>query len=198
MRLKAVLLVALLTLAPPSVFAQSGQMRQAPIDLKSEKQELEFTKNVELEKLRIERQKAWISGMAFMVPLMVAAITFALGIRNQAEQSKLQRGSQEKSATAQFELKAVEIVLSEKNPSSLKNKAGALKAIFPHRLPQDFLSQFNPKDFEGSNRGEGGVQPKLKFFEIVAQNPNKAKELAILWGQLFPGDTWIQRVIDTD
>ena len=196
MKFKTMLLATMLALSPFSIRAQSAAEQPPGADTQIEMQKFAFEKRIEMEKLHVERHKAWISGAAFMVPLMVAAITFALGIRNQAEQSRLQRESQEKSAIAQFELKAAEIVLSEKNPTALKNKAAALKALFPHRLPKDFVSQFDPKDFEGSHRGEGGLEPKLRFFEIAAENPEKAKELAALWGELFPGDTWVQRIKD--
>lgn len=153
----------------------------------------EAAQKLEREKLEVERMKAWITGASYMVPLMVAALSFALGVRNQAEQSRLQRESQEKTALAQFELKAAEIVLAEKGPVGLLNKARALKALFPHRLPEDFVAQFNPADYEGS-KGEGTVEAKLKFFELVSKVPGREREFAELWRALFPGDKWTERV----
>jgi len=84
-----------------------------------------------------------------MVPLMVAAFTLALGVWNQNQQARLQRETQERAERAQFELKAAELVLNEKGPVGAKNKAKALQALFPDKLPKDFVSSFNPADFEG-------------------------------------------------
>ena len=153
----------------------------------------EFNRSIEKEKLEIERLKSWITGISYTVPLMVAAVSFLLGVRNQAEQSRLQRESQEKTSLAQFELKAAEIVLAERGPVGTLNKARTLKAIFPRRLPEDFVAKLNPADFQ-SKTGEGSLEAKIKFFEIVSKETNSQKELALLWRKLFPGDTWTDRV----
>jgi hypothetical protein len=161
--------------------------------LKHESAVFEFNRKLEIEKLEVERLKAWITGASYMVPLMVAALSFALSVRNQAEQSRLQRESQEKTTIAQFELKAAEIALAEKNATATMNRAKALKALFPRRLPDDFVATFNPDDYTVKS-GEGSLDAKLKFFEIASKNPGHEKELAELWRSLFPGDSWTSRV----
>lgn len=117
--------------------------------LKLETEQAGFNRQLELQKLEMEKTKAWITGGSMMVPLMVAAFTLALGVWNQNQQARLQRETQERAERAQFELKAAELVLNEKGPVGAKNKAKALQALFPDKLPKDFVSSFNPADFEG-------------------------------------------------
>jgi hypothetical protein len=192
-------LAATVSSAAATTASTTSTADQVAVDrLKHEISMFEFQRKLEVDKLEVERLKAWITGISYMVPLMVAALSFLMSVRSQAEQSRLQRESQEKTALAQFELKAAEIVLAEKGPVGLLNKARALKALFPHRLPEDFVSKFNPADYEGGSKGEGGVEAKLKFFEIASKMPGKEKELSELWRTLFSGDTWTDRVKKSD
>lgn len=160
--------------------------------LKLDTEQAAFNRRLELEKLDVERMKAWITGGSLMVPLMVAAITFALGVRNQNQQARLQREAQEATERAQFELKAAEVVLDVKGPVAAKNKARALKALFPKRLPDDFVTSFNPSDFEGPKRES--YEAKVAFFEVAASHAKDISSVATLWKQLFPGDKWTERL----
>lgn len=161
--------------------------------LKMDSEQATYNRRLEQEKLDVERMKAWITGGSLMVPLMVAALTFALGVWNQSQQARLQRESQENAERAQFELKAAEIVMNEKGPVGAKNKARALKALFPTKLPDDFVTSFKPDDFEGPK--VESFEAKRVFFETAASGTADIKALATLWAQLFPGDKWPTRLL---
>jgi hypothetical protein len=160
--------------------------------LKLETAQADFNKELEQEKLSVERMKAWINGVSLTVPLMVAALTFALSVRNQNQQAKLQREAQAASERAQFELKAAEVVLNERTPVGARNKARALKALFPGKLPPEFVSSFNPEEFEGPK--VESFEAKKVFFEVAATKLPEIEALAMVWKKLFPGDTWVDRL----
>ncbi len=162
--------------------------------LRLDTEQAAFNRQLEQEKLAMEKTKAWITGASLMVPLMVAALTLALGVWNQNEQARLQREVQEKTERSDFELKAAEIVMNEKGPVGAGNKARALKALFPKKLPEDFVKSFNPDEFEGPKTES--IEAKKAFFQAAASKETDVRILAALWKQLFPGEKWPERLID--
>lgn len=160
--------------------------------LKLDTEQALFSRHLESEKLEVERMKAWITGVSLMTPLMIAAITLGLGVWNQNQQAKVQREIQAAAERLQFELKAAEIALSANGPISARNRARALKVLFPNRLPPDFLAAFNPDDFVGPK--VEFFEAKKAFFDAAASRATDIASLAELWKQLFPWDQWPERL----
>lgn len=94
---------------------------------KEERKELE----IEYEKLKIERIKAWGSILSIPMSFIVAALTIFYGIWSMDVNSKIN-----------FEMKAAEIVMNSNSPDEAANKAIALKKLFPNRLPSNFADAF--------------------------------------------------------
>lgn len=82
---------------------------------------------MDYERIRIERFKAWGTILAILIPLIVAIITIIYSIRSEYEKAK-----------NDFEIKAVEIVMSASSPQAATNKAIVLYELFPKRLPVNF------------------------------------------------------------
>ena len=127
--------------------------------LEERKLALEETKvEIEFEKLRVERLKGWTTGGSIVMSLLIAALTIAFGMWSQHRQvmtqidlqnrqSKAQLDLQEMSARSQFEIKAAEVVMDTNIPGVTHNKAKALLALFPGRLPENFAKSFDPSKY---------------------------------------------------
>lgn len=101
-------------------------------------------RQIEYDKLKIERIKAW--GSVFSIPMsfLIATLTIVYGIWSHDARSRVD-----------FEMKAAEIVImSSSSPSEAANKAIALKKLFPNRLPPNFAEAFAELVFDekGSER----------------------------------------------
>lgn len=84
---------------------------------------------IETEKLKIERLKAWGAVLSIPVSFLVAALTILYGIWSQDVRER-----------ADFEIKATEIVMNATSPIAAANKAEALTILFPNRLPPHFAT----------------------------------------------------------
>jgi len=159
-----------------------------PIDVPSEITSLEQVHlefelarlSLEERSLCIEERAALWNSLALGIPLLVAALTLGLGVRNREQQDR-----------RSFQAKAAEIVMDPRGPVSTLNRAKALAALFPGNLPEDFADSFDPSEYEP----EEGSFTKEKFFQIVAPHVDKKRELAKLWKQLFPDSLWIDRIL---
>lgn len=102
----------------------------------SETQKLELQKlQLEQDKLKDENWKTWATGASVLA-------AFVIGIGTIGYQFRLKRRD--------FEIKAAEIIMEGNNPRATRNKALALKELFPGRFSDEFASRFNPSKF-----GEG-------------------------------------------
>ena len=94
---------------------------------------------LELERIKVERFKAWGTVLSIVIPLIVAALTVFYGVLLQSERSK-----------TDFQIKAAEIVMNAASPQAATNKAIVLSELFPDRLPKDFkakmLNLYGPLD----------------------------------------------------
>jgi len=110
---------------------------------------------LEREKVKLERFKAWWTGISIIIPLVVAIAGITFSVWNQAQQAKLQSQVQaqgveaqlelqSQQAKSQFEIKAAEIVMNMESPLGAQTKAKALANMFPERLPQNFAASFDP------------------------------------------------------
>jgi hypothetical protein len=129
-----------------------------------------------------------------MIPLLVAALSIGLGVWSNRQNARLQREFQDRTERSQFELKAAELAFAEKGPHGTYQRARALKALFPDRLPDDFAERFDPKTFLTSP-GEGS-DGKFRFIEAMAPHVKDSEQLIALWEALFPADTWPVRAKD--
>lgn len=82
---------------------------------------------MEYEHLRLERLKIFGTTFSIVIPLLVAGVTIIYGLRSEIEKSK-----------SNFQIKAIEIVMSESSSHSATNKAIVLSELFPNLLPNDF------------------------------------------------------------
>lgn len=82
---------------------------------------------IEIEKLRIERFKAWGTIAAILAPLVLATGTLMFNVV-----------LQDRRARTEFELKAADIVMTATSPAAAASKAAALVELFPDRLPKHF------------------------------------------------------------
>jgi len=166
--------------------------------LQLEKQK--FASDVEAENKRfaIERDKlqadvvlAKWSKVSSVVPLVVALATILYGIWSFSKQGKQQAAAQAAAASLQFELKAAEIAFAGKTPEAVMNRAKALSAVFPTRLPSDFLGSFDPQKVGGGKQDPEG---KKFFLELLTKcRPQDKAEIFGLWKALF-GDDWLKGV----
>jgi hypothetical protein len=148
-----------------------------PPSLEEQKLELERQKlSLEREKLQVEKYKARLSALSVAVPLIAVLATVGLGVWNQSKASK-----------DQFALKAAEIVMATDNPNVTQNKAAALYALFPEKLPKDFATRFTsdriPEDPDSARKA---------LFGMVTSNPAHAEKIMTLWAQIYPGDAWVK------
>lgn len=89
---------------------------------------LEGTKfALELERLKLERFKIWLTAISIVVPVILGIITVIYNVWSENERTK-----------ATFEIKAIEVVMSADSPTSATNKAVVLHELFPNRLPKNF------------------------------------------------------------
>ncbi len=102
---------------------------------------------IEKEKLKVERLKAWTTGGSIVISLLIAALTISFGVWSQHKQTMTQIDLQDKQAKSQFEIKAAEIVMNTNTPRVTHNKAKALLALFPERLPKNFAESFEAGNF---------------------------------------------------
>jgi hypothetical protein len=82
---------------------------------------------MDCERIKIEKYKAWGTVLSIVIPLLVATITIIYGVFLENEKAK-----------TNFEIKAVEIVMSATSPQAATNKAVVLYELFPDRLPINF------------------------------------------------------------
>jgi len=131
-----------------------------------ERQRLELEK----EKLKLERERARWAFLSVFVPLLVLAMTFLANVWIQAKQ-----------AQNDFELRAAEIVMDTESPSATRNRAEALAALFPGRLPSGFAGSFDP----GLYAGNPPLEPTVELFRQLVAQMDQKQEILALWNEVF-------------
>jgi hypothetical protein len=149
-------------------------------NLRLEREKLDFQKKLEKQKLEIEQQKLWAASLSVGVPLLIGVLTLLV-------QGWLRR----KDSRDAFELKAVEIIFSADNPVGTKNRAGALKGMFPERFNENFGNGFAPSQFAGPR-----YQAKLEVFKAACEKAETPEEVYKIWASIFPGDEWIKPLVN--
>lgn len=161
------------------------------IELEREKMELERQRILlEQERLKVDRFKAWWTGISILIPLLVAAATMAFNTCSQVQQ-----------AQSEFMLQAAEIVTDTSGPVGARNKARALAALFPDRLPESFANfaeAFDPDLYGGSNiSDEKNVSDEKKeLLRWIIANPEQKEEIVEMWIELFPEQEWANDLLE--
>src|SRR5215213_6849236 len=157
-------------------------------------QELDRSKTAE------EKRRTWLTAVssvgalvAIFIPLLIAALTFRNASVTQERQAEDQLALQAQQAQAAFELKAAEIVMASDNVAVTYNKARAMRALYPNRLPPDFAGSFNPSDFTSSNEA-GVVQSKKELLNLLADHPSERQQIIDTWKHFFPEDEWVKNL----
>jgi len=155
------------------------------IELEREKMELERQRVLlEQERLKVDRFKAWWTGISILIPLLVAAATMAFNTWSQVQQ-----------AQSEFELQAAEIVTNTSGPIGARNKARALAALFSDRLPESFANfaeAFDPDLYGGSNVSDA----KKELLRWIIANPEQKEEIVEMWIELFPEQEWANDLLE--
>jgi type II secretory pathway component PulL len=200
----------------PSSSANSPQQKPKADDPKAdgvqsiEQQRLDLDRQkyvtdseVKKEELRIQQsQKLW-TAISTVIPFIAVLLTVgysAWSFRQQTRQLNEQRredaeetnNQRAEDAKLQFELKSAEIAFKAETPLAVGYRAKALKAMFAGRLPDNFLSNYDPFDF---GEREGNLESKKFFLELLLRYPDQQFETLCFWKELFPGDVeWLNRV----
>jgi hypothetical protein len=182
----SVSIVFVLAILTPSGRNAFGQPQQRENQLELEQQKFEFDKEMEIRKHALEKSKAILTAGSIALPLI-------FGLYSINRQIKLARSEREIEARNSFELKAADLLLNSKTPGQLHAKAKALMKLFPNApLPTGFadsVKSFDPAEFAGP-----GTDWKIELFRLLAAPNANKQEVIKLWRQLFPGDTWIDRL----
>ena len=185
------LLVGSVSLARPALAeAQQAQIGPAAPDqtvpaqtIALERSKFEFHKELERKKLEVEQTKAWLTGASILTPILLGWITLVLQLRSTYK-------LRERQAKDDFELKAAEIAMAAETPSAARNKALALAALFPGRLPSNFADEFRPEKFSGQT-----YVPKVEVFRAASAKAQTPQEVIMMWHLLFPAHDWIESLL---
>jgi hypothetical protein len=169
--------------SPPPATAPTPLVTAEPLALTLEREKFEYQKQLETEKLAVERLKAWATGGSILLPL-------ALGILTLAWQTRTANKLKDREAKDMFELKAAEILFEGDNTRATKNRAKALTVLFPERFPKDFGDAFEPSQFGGPR-----FEAKLEVFKAACTKVSTPEEVYRVWHALFPGDNWIKPLV---
>lgn len=151
--------------------------------IKLEREKFEYQKELERQKLEVERLKAWATGGSIFIPLF-------LGILTLAWQTRTSNSLKDREARDQFDLKAAEILFEGDNTRATKNRAKALTVLFPNRFPENFGDAFEPTQFGGPR-----YDAKLEVFKAACEKVSTPIDVYRIWHELFPGDKWIKPLI---
>ena len=158
----------------------------APVVVTSERLErekFEFQKKLELEKLKIERSTAWLTGGSILIPLLLGVVTILW-------QSRSAMKIKDRDARDAFELKVAEIVFASETARGIRARAVALADLFPNRLPATFADKFVPEKFDMPR-----YQAMVEVFRAAVSKAATPKEVYEMWNLLFPGDDWLEPLL---
>jgi hypothetical protein len=168
----------MLTMTPQNDAHAKTDLDQEKIKIEREKMEIEREKiRLENEKLAIERSKTKWTVASIFIPLLIGALSIAYSAYSQVQQARYD-----------FELKVAELVMSSENPTGSMNRARAIQALFPERLPDKFAASFDPKLYSVPKTSDSSKKELLK---LIVEHPDQKQEIIELWSLLFPGDDWI-------
>ena len=119
--------------------------------------------------------------------LLVALVSVFVSSQAVFQQSWLQRQAaadtavqQQRQTKDQFELQAAQIVVSNDDPEIAYSKALALHELFPNRLSESWVRQFDPDKY-----CKPAYEDRAAFVKLVTEHPDQRERLAQLWLALY-------------
>jgi hypothetical protein len=190
--------------------SEKNSIEQQRLDVERQKQadDAAFQKQdlaLKKEQLEVQRSQIIWTALATFIPLLAVLLTLAYNAWSFRKQTQLlsdQRREDAKETTLrraedadlQFQLKASEIAFSGESPLEVQDRAKALKHIFPTRLSDNFLVDYDPAEF---GEREGKLDSKKFFLELLLKYPKPEQQFETLsfWKEIFPGDVeWLRRI----
>jgi len=157
---------------------QDNVNQQNPNTILIEKEKLQLEKEkIEIERQRLKNETAgkYITGVSILLPLITAVLILLIQKRNTEKLQELQ-------SNADFQIKAVEIILASKSTKAAKERAIILMTLFPQRIPQSFVDAFTKNiKFPGLAYQE----KKLELFKALAANLEKRKEVQRIFNMVY-------------
>lgn len=179
-------------------------MAQTDPDLEQRRLDLE-ERRVKVEERKAE-QGFW-TRVGIVVPILVGLLAFAgtlLGTwytqhvetNNKHQESLDKIDLQERQANDAFELKVVELVMNAEGPAGTRNRAKAIKLLFPDHFDPGFADNFNAEqvsDREAFERDQR-VAAKKELLKLLVEHPDNRSQILATWQQLFPKDEWAKQI----
>lgn len=136
--------------------------------------------------------------LAIVASIAVSAFTITNQISENNKQAKLEISENNKQAKVDFELAAAEIAMNTDSPTGTRNRANAMKALFPKRLPETFGVKFDPSKYEAQNSTGSEVEGERRALEnAVLEHPAEAEQLVRAWIAFHPEDeTWATDILE--
>jgi hypothetical protein len=186
-------------------------------NLELARQQFEFQKAIENEKLGTEKLKAWLTGGSILLPLLIGLGGIYWQVRSafdlkakdlvsarQLKEFEVKKAFELKELEVKntvelkrlemknaFELKTAEIVLNTTSPGIGLAKAKALSEVFPEHLPADFVSRFEPiAKSDPQAKKHFSYEDKLELIRLLASHADHEKEILQWWGIMFPWHKW--------
>jgi hypothetical protein len=136
-------------------------MEQSKEKLDLERLKLEREK-IEIEKENFNRQqkteiyKSLITAGSIFIPLLIAVLMIDSNLHIENLRADQEHSLSKEAAESNFILKAAEIVMSAGTLNGTKNRAEAMKILFPGYLGDDFADSFDPILY-GNSTYEGNL-----------------------------------------
>jgi hypothetical protein len=131
--------------------------------------------DIELAKLKVEQTKARWTGLSVIVPLLSAIVTVGVGVYTNYQTNK-----------ASFQLEVAKSIMQAPGPEEATNRAKFFAAIFPGRLPANFLA--TDVDAKKLGIGDSEGDDKRYFLKTMIEKDIDLRTLVASWKALFPKD----------
>lgn len=179
-----VLAVFLLLVMAPSVLAEpQTQSTDALSESEYRKRDLEIKNRA----IDVEERKAWTSGLATSVPIVVAL--FALVGTIVAARRTL---------VANITAKAAELALEGEGPQEVINRAILLGELYKNLLPRDFVGRVKKLDAQNLGRivKEAPWTSNLQkeVVTVLADHPKQRQQIIADYKIMFPGYAFLDQL----
>lgn len=135
----------------------------------------------EKEKLKSDRISKVITILTIIIPIIICLVTYYQSTQNLKRQAEID-----------FELKSAEIIMDTSNVIASYNKAQALKALFPDRIPETFAERFEPQKY--GTTSSNNTDSKIKLLTLIIENPDQKELVLKIWQEFFPNDDWVKSI----
>jgi len=167
----------------PDLSPFPGPLAERSVTMELERAKLDHQKEQAAIQVRLQQRQIWVSAIATAVPLLVAALTLAVGVYNQSRASR-----------AQFQLKAAELIMAAEGPAAARDRVKAMQQLFGDQLSPAF------GDSVWQTIGAPGRDRKMALLELLAAHPANRLDILRSADVLFPETDFIKalRALSTD